>query len=390
MAQVDLAQSKARIGMSLDTLHRYGGLTRSAWELAQHLSKDYEVVFITTEAELNGEEKFSIMLIKKGIVPHLKRVTRALRVSLLKRKLNLDLLMSHGANGIFQDVVVTHSVHKKWFLWSLKRTPFLSKAWLLKILNPVHYATIFLETLQYSKPFHRLIIAISHQVKLDLINYFGIDEKRIVVIHHGVNVEEFDLSEQTSIRRSVRADLNIDEGTKVIIFAAHEFKRKGLSILLRSLANARNSNFVLLIAGQDDPTDFKNEAQRLNIENKVRFLGVRKDIKRLYLASDVFAFPTSYEAFGLVITEAMACALPVIVPRDAGASELIEDGVDGFLMSSWDSTDELSQHLDRLDDVDLRTKIGKAARNKVLSWTWDHASQEYSKQLSKLLKNKKD
>ncbi len=66
-----------------------------------------------------------------------------------------------------------------------------------------------------------------------------------------------------------------------------------------------------------------------------------KIIRKWYKAADVFLLPTQYDAFGMVITEAMASGLPVIVPKDAGAAELIHNAIDGLLIERWDSIDDI-------------------------------------------------
>lgn len=361
---------RLRIGFGLDIIHRYGGLTRSSWELAQYMSATHDVIFFTTIAELTGTETFQVKILKVANIPYLKKWIFAWKVSRQKKALHLDILNAHGTSAIWQDVVTAQSVHKKWYFWSLKQTPFLSAAWIRKVLNPVHYVTMALEMVQYSRWGSKRVIAISHQVKRDLIEQFSMHPDKIEVIHHGVNTSEFDPKHRQQTRERIRHAAGIPSEAKVIIFAAHEFRRKGLSVLLESMAKTRDKTSLLLVAGQDNPDPFRPLIEKLGLTHRVRFLGRQNNIGDWYAASDVFAFPTSYEAFGMVITEAMAAGLPVIVPHDAGAAELITQNVDGLLLSNWNNVAELEAYLNFLDDPKERERIGRAARKRVETWTW--------------------
>ena len=366
----DSKPKRLRIGMALESLHRYGGLTRSGWEIAQELGKSNDVIFFTNHAELTGDETFKVELIDLPKIPYLKKILFALKVSQTKKIYALDILHTHGTSGLWQDVVTAHSVHKHWFRYSLAKTKPLTWPWFRKLLNPLHYVTIALEEFQYSSRHHKKIIAISHQVKADLIRLFGLDQSRIQIVHQGVNIIEFDPEHAESKRAELRQAEKINPDQTVIIFVAHEFRRKGLEVLLEAMSRSKDLTSVLWVCGGDNPAPFNDQIKSLGLVNRVKFLGVAKNIQDYYAASDIFAFPTSYEAFGLVITEAMAAGLPVIVPKDAGAAELITDRVDGLLLSRWDAVDELIQCLNLLADPVFRQQIGKAARSRAMEWRW--------------------
>ncbi|MCX6123980.1 MAG: glycosyltransferase [Proteobacteria bacterium] len=78
----------------------------------------------------------------------------------------------------------------------------------------------------------------------------------------------------------------------------------------------------------------------------------------------------------MVITEALAAGIPVIVPREAGAAELIQHGEGGFLMDQWDNVNQLAGFLRMLEDDVLRDAMGKKARLTAESRTWDDVANE--------------
>ncbi|MCX6123979.1 MAG: hypothetical protein NTV34_04415, partial [Proteobacteria bacterium] len=107
-------------------------------------------------------------------------------------------------------------------------TPVFSWPWWRKIFNLIHYIVIFLETIQYNSRMHRRVIAISHQVKGDLIDHYGMESKNIDVVQHGVNIIEFSPNVLSDARGSIRAELGIDANAIVVIFVAHEFMSDAL------------------------------------------------------------------------------------------------------------------------------------------------------------------
>jgi UDP-glucose:(heptosyl)LPS alpha-1,3-glucosyltransferase len=383
-----LNQSKKRlkIGLAIDFVHKTGGTQRSTWEIAERLGKDHDVTILARTSSATGTENFRCLVIdgfwKK--IPYVRNVIFAYQVSRVSRRLKFDILNVQGSNGLWQDVVTAHSVHKKWFLWSLDNTPRFSKAWILKLLNPIHYVVLLLETLQYSRFFTKRVIAISEQVKRDLISQFAFPQERIDIVYHGVNISEFTPMRGNPRSRAILDSLGIDPSAKVAIFVAHEFRRKGLSILLEALSKCR-SDLHLLVVGRDSFESFESQAQSLGIASRVHAVGPQSHLHEWYGAADFFVFPTSYEAFGMVITEAMASALPVIVPREAGAAELIQHEQGGLLLDRWNDVEQLASFMTRLCQEDYRIKMSALARKCAESRTWDDAAADTLAVYKKLL-----
>ena len=111
--------------------------------------------------------------------------------------------------------------------------------------------------------------------------------------------------------------------------------------------------------------------------DRVSFRPFSKQIERFFAAADVFVFPTFFDAYGMVISEAMASGLPVITSRAAGAAELIEHGESGWLTADpWDP-DQIAEGLRTLAaDPGLRQRMGAAARSKIEAYTWDRVAEQ--------------
>jgi len=92
----------------------------------------------------------------------------------------------------------------------------------------------------------------------------------------------------------------------------------------------------------------------------------RARLPELYRRAEVVVFPSVNDAFGLVILEAMACGVPVVASDRSGAPDIIDDGVDGFIVPARDSA-AIADRVERLRDPRLRRQMGEAARAKILS-----------------------
>ncbi|NBQ40218.1 MAG: hypothetical protein EBU34_10715 [Alphaproteobacteria bacterium] len=142
------------------------------------------------------------------------------------------VIHAQGASSFRQDVVTAHSCHKAWFFRSLAEQRTFSWPWLRKICNPLHYFTIFIETVQYHRENSCRVIAISQVIKSELIQYYRIDPRRIVVIHSGVDCVRYHPGHRNEFRADVRASLGISNSATVLCFVANEFRRKGLALHL--------------------------------------------------------------------------------------------------------------------------------------------------------------
>lgn len=131
-----------------------------------------------------------------------------------------------------------------------------------------------------------------------------------------------------------------------------------------------------MVVGSAAPDYYRTLAKRLGFESNLIFTGHVPDAWRFYAASDAFVFPTSYEPFGMVITEAMASGIPVITTEVAGAAELIEHGREGYLLKDSHSQEELAGYINELFGGKNIEKMGKRARETAENYSWDYTARE--------------
>ena len=154
------------------------------------------------------------------------------------------------------------------------------------------------------------------------------------------------------------------------------FELKRLDLLLKSIAamvdrEKDNSNLKLMVVGKGDEKRFETMARNLGISNRVIFVGVTRDVEKYYLAADIFAMPSRFDTFGLVVLEAMAAGLPVIISHSVGARDLVEQGVNGFVLSNDPSISEIVTSLTMMMDREKRILMGKNGRRIALRYSWE-------------------
>ena len=156
----------------------------------------------------------------------------------------------------------------------------------------------------------------------------------------GADLSVFSCEEPKALKESYRKEFGIPSDAFVMIYLAELSKNKNQKTLLFALKEIlkKDPNVYLLLAGNDvNHGKDKKLAEKLGIENNVRFLGWRSDKTRLYYAANLCTASSLREGLGLNVVEAMACGLIAVASDNRGHREIIKDGINGFLFSPKDS-----------------------------------------------------
>jgi glycosyltransferase involved in cell wall biosynthesis len=126
---------------------------------------------------------------------------------------------------------------------------------------------------------------------------------------------------------------------------------------------------------------------KLNLQNKVLFLGIQENIIPLLSISDVYMLPSKSEGFGLSALEALSCEVPVIGTNTGGLKEVIENGKSGFIFNPED-IDSMSEAVIRiLGSKETRLKMGIEARKRAKLFDSKLIVPQYLKYYKKILNN---
>ncbi|MBE0575116.1 MAG: glycosyltransferase family 4 protein [Desulfuromonadales bacterium] len=253
--------------------------------------------------------------------------------------------------------------------WMRLNYPFAPWRWLNYMVNPVQWANLYLERTILG-PGGPWIITNSKLVQRHVQRYYGSDPKQVHVIYNGVEPSRFNPQQVRVNRDRVRSTLGLKSTDKALLYVSNNWKRKGLSVLLRAVADLGDvGNMVhVLVVGRGKPAHFLRLSERLGIATRVHLIGATDQVENYYGAADLAVLPTMYDPFSNVCLEAMACGLPVITTAENGASELICPGENGFIQSNPRSWQELSALLRNGLKSDL-TAMGEAARTRVAGMT---------------------
>ncbi len=356
-----------------------GGISRCVVELAEKFSQDHSIhVFTNCWDKDLIRANIIFHKIKAIFWPFFLKVFSFVWCGSRKLKTSsFDLVIGPLGDVSKADILVAHSCHRAWIEIKKKDPWERLKYW----LNPLHHIVLFLEKNSLKKGHYKKIISISRLTKNDLGKYYQLPEEDITVIYNGVNTVEFTPENRNRYRPGLRQELGFSETDILLLFAANEFKRKGLRTLLEAVAlPMQNAPVKLLIVGGDSPDRYTGLIRKLKIKEQTYFCGPRHDMNRFYAASDVFVLPTKLEPFGLVITEAMASGLPVITSRLAGAAELITDGETGLLLKDPENPGELQDKIFKLvRDAGYRDKMGANASAFIQNYSWDRIAGQYEK-----------
>jgi glycosyltransferase involved in cell wall biosynthesis len=213
-------------------------------------------------------------------------------------------------------------------------------------------------------PLHEAIVVDSLAVGKILQAATHINPDRYVVIYNGIDVGEFAAAPS---KGEARAILGLGGEYVVITEIAHLTPTKGQDHLIAAFARLTDTSVRLLLVGEGlTRKSLERQAQDLGVADRVTFAGLRRDLPTLLAACDILALPSMYEGFGIVQAEAMYMGLPVVGTNYGGATDVVADGVTGFLVPFGDEA-ALTDRLGRLTSSStLRQQFGEAGRARVL------------------------
>ena len=202
----------------------------------------------------------------------------------------------------------------------------------------------------------------------------GVPSKKIFFAPFCVDNSKFNLGNlRNDSRKKFRSNLNLSLETKVILFVGKLVpgKRPGDIIVAMSRLRENHQNIVLVVVGSGELEDILR-TQALEYEVNVLFLGFKNqsELPEIYAGCDIFVFPATLESWGLVVNEAMAAGMPVIVSDDVGAaSDLVRDRSTGIVFPAKDIGRLTAAIDDLLSSPELAMRFGANSQDVINSWS---------------------
>jgi UDP-glucose:(heptosyl)LPS alpha-1,3-glucosyltransferase len=243
-------------------------------------------------------------------------------------------------------VVWVQSVHAAW--WELSRGRRRGVTRLRQAWNPFHRVVLSMERALYGRRRYRRLVALTEGVRADLGRFYGVPESDVSVLPNGFDSSEFHAGLREESRQVLRSRLRIPLDARVILFLANEWERKGLMPLFEAFRQLQQPDVHLVVVGRLPDAFLKEQAARIGIRCNLHFRPATSAVAPWFAMADVFALPTSYEAWGMVIVEALACGTPVLTSRLAGASVAVREGLSGVLLDTPSDPMEIASGLRKL------------------------------------------
>lgn len=274
---------------------------------------------------------------------------------------HFDLVQSHERIACCDLYRAGDGVHREW----LAQRRRVQGAWarMSVALNPYHRYLLAAERRTFLSPRVRAVICISQMVRAEIKAHYAVPDAKLHVIYPGVDLDDFHPRFRTSYRSARRHELGIDEHELVLLFVGSGFERKGLSVLLHAMQRARVPCRLLVVGRDKRLAHYVRLTHALGLDARVRFLGGLKEVRPTYAAADALVMPALYEPFGNVNIEAMAMGLPVVTSAKAGAAELIDSGVNGYVCDALDVA-AWARAIEALRDPARCATLGEAARQR--------------------------
>jgi glycosyltransferase involved in cell wall biosynthesis len=224
------------------------------------------------------------------------------------------------------------------------------------------------------------VITVSNYTRSILISQYGVPADRI---HPVYNAAEFDMQYHGGVSRPVRE--------KIVLFLGRITFQKGPDYFVRAarkvIEEYNNVRFVMVGSG-DMYHRMIEMAADLGIGRYFHYTGFlkRPDIDRIFRMSDLYVLPSVSEPFGISVLEAMVAGVPVIVSRQSGVAEIIENCIK---VNFWD-VDEMAHHILRvLRDENLHRQLAEGGRSEALSLSWEESAKKISSIYAKIINGKK-
>jgi|SRR3989344_599858 len=350
-----------------------GGMEKVILELSKIFSKKHEVTILQTGLYYSESNKDM-----ESTFDGIKIITRKNDYFLFgygyswsfKKKLReiwreYDLVHVHGCGRFTTDFSLKFLKDKLPMIFTAHGFFHTDNFNLLKRINKMYLKKLF-----------RSVFCFTALTKNEFSEYekYGINVSKIFEIPNGVDLKRF-VRDEEEVNKLVK---RYSVKGNVVLYVGRIHKSKGLEYLVRAV---KNVDCKVLFIGRDE--GYKEElikiADSLRIKSKIVFTGsvLEKELIASYFASKIFVLPSSHEGFGIVVIEAMACGLPVVVSNRGSLPFIVEDGKNGFV-TAFGNAEEITLKLNRLlEDKKLRDKISKNNLISCKKYNWENIAEKY-------------
>ena len=258
-----------------------------------------------------------------------------------------DVVHSHE-NTWHGQVQTVHVLPIKYNLFQGRTGWALALRWLKVLTSPRLLVYLWLERSRFSMTTPRTIVVTSNSLIAQTMQAYPACQSAITVVTPGVNQVNGAASKQQQLE--ARQGLGLPAKGRCVLFVGNDYRKKGLATLIAAMPRLPVDSFLVVVGNAAQISDFRVLAETAGLSQRIHFLGSRKGMEKVYLAADCLAHPTLEDTFAMVVLEAMAHGLPVVVSNEkyCGIAGLLTHETNALLLADPADVDALAAALNRL------------------------------------------
>jgi glycosyltransferase involved in cell wall biosynthesis len=371
---------RLRIAFAMINCNRRDGGARAVNEVAERFAREHEVHLFARKVEDLDLSRIHWRKMPGIPWPEVADfVTYHVLANFQIRPSSFDIIHSIGANAGAANVITIQNIQAAKRVFLDQRAVSEKISFARKMTRQLYLTvTTRVEASMYGRRAGRrapLFLPVSRGVMRDLLAHYDLGNALVRIIPNAADVNCFKPATPAE-RDQWRRQNGIRESDKVAVFVGGEWRRKGLDLAIQAVGQLPQKDVKLLVLGKDaEQPRFEILAMEAGIRDRVLFLGFRSDVAEAMAASDIFLFPSWYEAFSLATIEAAACGLPVLATKINGAEDFVVPGETGDFIEH-DPKQIAAVLAPLIEHAADRQRMGENARRAVeQNYTWDRVGK---------------
>ena len=337
---------KKKLAILLYRYFPFGGLQKDFLGIANELAdRNHEIRVYTRSWEGDIPDNIDVIeLGEKGFSNYAKNKTYVSKTKEIMKDFLPDIVF--GFNKI-PGLDLYFAADTCFAKQSLRKNP-------LQKFTRRHKQSIAFEKEVFSKDSQTKILLLNKNQSQDFKDVYDTQDERLTIIPPGIE-ENWNAQEPINIHKN----FNLPAKEQIILFVGSDFSRKGLdrAILGISHLSLINKPATLFVIGDDDKNPYNSLLNKLSLNEKVFFLGPRKDVASFMKSSDLLVHPAREEAAGNIVIEALVSGLPSLVSSEVGYSSEVLRYKSGFVVEGAFNQEKFNQLLETLMSNDQLTSV---------------------------------
>jgi UDP-glucose:(heptosyl)LPS alpha-1,3-glucosyltransferase len=362
-----------------------GGAERYSVALAKELSKHHEIHVYCQETNfpVSGITYHHVLRIHKR--PRWLNQWLFSSLTWLLTRNQFDIVHSH--EHVWHGNVHTLHVRCVWAsIFEDRHRWKLALRWLQVFTSLRHITYLWLESARIRDKANHGLVFVSDKLRDEFTIHYSDIASRSIVVTPGVY-----LPDSLKPRDESRHKLNWADNQIYLLFVANDYERKGLSVLLKALKKLKSSIMLAVVGQSKQLTKFEMQVKQLGLTDRVQFYGQQEDLSTFYRAADLLVHPTLEDSFGMIILEAMAQELPVLVSAFpyCGLAYQFSEGVHAKLIADPLNAEQLADLIQNLlNDPPLQKILITNGLEIARSATWEDVALKYENYFLRIAKAK--